>query len=159
MSDKVTVLVIAQELGIKGLTENGLIGVAKDAETYVTGFLELAERIRKHKFRKTLTVDDINESLISRDVEPLVGYHSNRNNVYKEIGKYDGTEILTTEDKQIPLDNFNYETLTKYPEDTNFEFHWLAKDGIQPKIEQNQKYFYFLIPVKKHMILYLMPIY
>ena len=54
-------------------------GISTEANKSVTTILELANRIRRHRFGTTLTVSDINEALISRKMSPLIGYNSSYN--------------------------------------------------------------------------------
>lgn len=137
MASSLAVKAISEELGVYISESIDLNDVAKDAESYVTSILELANRLRKHKSSKVLRVNDLNDALASRLARPLYGYKSNRVSDYKSIGVLNDNEILTNTDHQIPLNEITTSSLERYPIDTSFSFHWLAINGIEPQIEEN----------------------
>lgn len=137
MASSLAVQAISEQLGVHISESIDLNDVAKDAESYVTSILELANRLRKHKSSKVLRVNDINDSLASILARPLYGYKSNRISEYKPVGTFKDNEILASSDRQIPLKEIASSSLGRYPIDTSFSFHWLAINGVEPQIEEN----------------------
>ena len=133
----VTVLAIAEELGVTLSGEHFLLAVGRDANMFLSHVLGRANRIRKHKGKRTLTVSDINESLESDSLEPLRGYRDSAAQGVVKIGESEGLDVLAFSDKQRPLSDFRRMPLKTYPLDITFDFHWLAVHGVQPQIEQN----------------------
>lgn len=128
---------ISEELGVTIGNQSHLDEVAKGAEEYITGILELANRLRKHKIAKVLRVNDINEALTTMSAHPLYGYKSNKVPSYRSVGILDEVEILANQDRQLPLNEIIASSLQNYPIETSFSFHWLAINGIQPRIKEN----------------------
>ena len=113
--------------------------VAYDTIDFITRIIEIANRIRQHNFRSDLRITDINEALVSRRMDPLIGYHS-KNKVYDYIPLPDDDSIYVCDEPQIPLQTYLHRKLPDYPPDTYFTFHWLSIQGVQPKVEENQMY-------------------
>ncbi|KAK8834664.1 hypothetical protein M9Y10_039209 [Tritrichomonas musculus] len=137
MASSLAVQAISEELGVHIDKSIDLNDVAKDAESYVTSILELANRLRKHKTSKILRVNDLNDALASRLSRPLYGYKSNRVCEFKSVGVLDNVEILANTDREISLNEISSSSLKRYPIDTSFSFHWLAIKGVEPQIEEN----------------------
>ena len=137
---------IIQANGFSDVDPQHASGIHTEANKMVTTIVEIANRIRRHRYGTTLTVSDINEALVSRKMPPLIGYNSSYNVYdYVSIGKNHGKEILAVDEPQINLVEFDRVDLPEYPKQVYFEFHWLAYKGIQPKIHENQAYVLYLV--------------
>ena len=132
-----TVMVIAEELGVRLSNDHFLRAIGRDADMFLLHVVGRANRIRKHKGKQTLTVSDVNESLEAQNLEPLRGYRDSVSPTLVKIGESEGLDVLAFSDKQRPLSDFRRLPLKPYPFDTSFDFHWLAVHGVQPMIEQN----------------------
>lgn len=132
---------VSQQMGIPYLSPDLIDKLAKDGESHLNLILEYANRIRKHKFHRKLRAIHINESLENKKMEPIHGYDCESNSPELiEAGKVDGSETYVYKEHYIDFKNISREPLVKYPIEISYTFHWLAVDGIQPKIEENQLY-------------------
>ena len=112
--------------------------VVKDAKDQVTQVVELANRFRKHRGGEILKISDVKDAVSARKLPPLFGYHSAfRTHEYIHAGQAGGGDVYALDE----LDNVG-ETWTsrvpEYPTEITFKFHWLAVDGVQPRVPENQ---------------------
>lgn len=137
---------IIQANGFSDIDRQHAVNMSTEANKLVTSVVEIANRIRRHRFGTTLTVSDVNEALVSRNMSPLIGYNSSYNVYnYVPIGRNHGKEILAVDEPQISLSSLDKADLPEYPKQVSFDFHWLAYKGIQPKIQENQTYVIFIM--------------
>ena len=99
---------VIQTNGFSEVEPQNVHDLAVDTNKLITNILEIANRIRRHRFGTTLTVSDINEALVSRKMNPLIGYNSSYNVYdYVSIGVNRGKEILAVDEPQINLMNYD----------------------------------------------------
>ncbi|OHT09219.1 hypothetical protein TRFO_21953 [Tritrichomonas foetus] len=135
-AEKITIHAISQSLDLN--ISSGYSFLTRDAKLFIKNIVALANRINKAKHKNKLTVNDINESLRSKNMEPLYGYSKNEISDFIPIGNDQNYEIFARKEKMINLSQMERPKLAKYPFDTSFDFHWLAINGIQPCISNNQ---------------------
>ena len=152
MSDVAAVKQIVQSIGGCALRDNEAAELAKEATTMVTRITELANRLRRHRFGRYLSISDVNEALSSLKMKPLLGYHSSYHVYdYVSIGKTKQHEIFAVDEPQIKLSTVAQAKQPEYIYDDVCTFHWLAYRGNQPKIHENLVYVFFLeILISKH---------
>lgn len=83
--------------------------------------------------RTKLNIGDVNNALISRNVEPLFGYDSNETLVFRGLP----SNIYFVPDEEIDLEEYLEKPLPKIPLKPYVQNHWLAIEGVQPPIQQN----------------------
>jgi transcription initiation factor TFIID subunit 6 len=128
-----TVHAISEELGVTFRNPSDMEAVSRDAESFLMSVLEISNRLRKHKGQLSLRAIDLNETLTSRRIAPLLGYAASDSRHPVRLSR----DLLAFTDRQIPLSDFRGAPLKSYPTESVFDFHWLALNGIQPEIEQN----------------------
>ncbi|OHT03160.1 hypothetical protein TRFO_06835 [Tritrichomonas foetus] len=146
MANVAAVNQIVQANGFYKIGTSEAAELSKESMKQVTTIVEIANRIRRHRFGQTLTISDINEALVSRQMKPLIGYHSSYNVYdYVSVGKSRGNEIFAVDEPQLNLRELAKAEVPEYPKQVSFEFHWLAYRGIQPKVPENQTYVLYCV--------------
>ncbi|KAL1922676.1 uncharacterized protein VTP21DRAFT_10215 [Calcarisporiella thermophila] len=137
---KDTVRNVAESIGIAELKDEVVTAVAQDVEYRITEIIQDSVKFMRHSKRTRLTVDDINNALRLRNVEPVYGFVSPESTQFKKlvatIGQNTGT-MYYMEDEELDLDSVLSKPLPKVPLDVAFTAHWLAIEGVQPAIAQN----------------------
>lgn len=141
MAAQSAVLAIAQELGYN--IEGDCVSiVAREGNTFVTRILERANRVRRHRAGSKLKITDVKASLVACRAKPLYGYHKNfKVRAYENIGRAGGGDVYLMEDTEEDVNRLRRThgfSLRAYPEEDYFTFHWLAINGSQPCIPENE---------------------
>jgi hypothetical protein len=130
-----TVFAVADSIG-STVTPRVASTIARDAEHRVASLLELANRIRRHRRSPILRISDVKQALEIRELPPLIGYHSSYKSYdYLPIPE---TSLFGLYDRDVSLMTFSRSGCPPYPTDLTFNFHWLAGNGVQPRVPGNQ---------------------
>ena len=133
-----TFMAIAESFGKLPAECDFIDQVVKDAKDQVTKVVELANRFRKHRGSEILKISDVKDAVSARRLPPLIGYHSTfRTHEYVHAGQAGGGDVYALDE----LNNFLETWLSRvpeYPTEITFKFHWLAVDGVQPRVPENQ---------------------
>lgn len=133
------VTAIAQSLGCSPIEPKRVDQLAKDTENHVAYILEVANRVRKHRHSKVLTIADIKNALSAKKMKPLVGYHRTFTvKDYELIGSAGGKDVYAVDDEDVSVSAVGRSEIPNYPCEHTFSFHWLAYNGIQLRIGENQ---------------------
>jgi hypothetical protein len=139
MAGRAAVIDVAQGLGCSAMKPNLVRDLARNAEQFVTQVLDVAVRIRRHRHSCALSITDVNRALESRRIAPLIGYHRSYS-VYEYVPI--DQEACGLADPDVLLKSIVRRPRPPYPSDLTFDFHWLAVHGAQPRIRENQLYFF-----------------
>ncbi|KAI8909776.1 hypothetical protein EDD86DRAFT_270212 [Gorgonomyces haynaldii] len=90
----------------------------------------------RHSKRRQLSCADINAALAVKNMEPVYGYISGSVSEYKATQANNQT-IYFTLDQEYDLEELIKNPLPAVPLEPSFTVHWLAIEGVQPKIVQN----------------------
>lgn len=107
-------------------------------------FSQEAAKFTRHSKRQRLNPQDVNAALRLRNLEPLYGYEScgtdaNRGS-NKEFKKCPGSSnvfYVPDDVNVVDLSQFIKTPLPKCPADVTLTSHWLAVEGVQPRITEN----------------------
>ncbi|KAJ2455834.1 histone H4-like TAF Taf6, SAGA complex subunit [Coemansia sp. RSA 2336] len=133
---KNTIKNISESIGIPKLKDGITTAMAQDVEYRLHEIIAEAMKFMRHSKRTKLTVTDINSALRVRNVEPIYGFETGRPIKFHKATA--GLEdIYYVDDEQIGLDTLLEEPLPSMPLDTVYTAHWLAIEGVQPRIQQN----------------------
>ncbi|KAJ2311715.1 histone H4-like TAF Taf6, SAGA complex subunit, partial [Coemansia sp. RSA 2702] len=133
---KTTIKNISESVGIPKLKDGITTAMAQDVEYRLHEIISEAMKFMKHSKRTKLSVGDINSALRVRNVEPIYGFETGRPVKFHKATT--GLEdIYYVDDEQIDLDTLLDEPLPSVPLDTVYTAHWLAIEGVQPRIQQN----------------------
>ncbi|EFC49518.1 predicted protein, partial [Naegleria gruberi] len=134
---KETIQVIAQSVGITKLKDEIAQALALDVEYRVREIIQDASKCMKHAKRGVLTTDDISNALAMKNIEPLYGFkgQSSQPNRFRRVKQT--KDLYFLEDVELDLKDCLEKPLPKIPIGPSIFTHWLAIQGIQPKIPQN----------------------
>ena len=111
---------VAESVGITGLSEDVLNGLASDIEYRLSQVLEEAFRSLRHGKRTTLATRDVTVALRALDVEPLYGYESTRPLRFGEASIGPGQPLFYVEDEEVDFEKLINAPLPKVPRDTSY---------------------------------------
>ncbi|KAJ2159673.1 histone H4-like TAF Taf6, SAGA complex subunit [Coemansia sp. RSA 552] len=133
---KSTIKSISESVGIPKLKDEITTAMAQDVEYRLHEVIAEAIKFMRHSKRTRLAVSDINSALRVRNVEPIYGFETGRPiKFHKATTALE--EIYYVDDEQIDLDTLLDEPLPSIPPDVVYTAHWLAIEGVQPRIQQN----------------------
>ncbi|KAF9964304.1 hypothetical protein BGZ70_006657 [Mortierella alpina] len=132
---------IAESVGIPNLKDDVAVSLAQDVEYRIHEIVQEAMKFMRHGKRTKLTVDDINNALRVRNVEPLYGFSTADPTRFRRTTagtSATGTnELFFVEDEELDFESILSAPLPKVPLDVTYTAHWLAIEGVQPAIPQN----------------------
>lgn len=130
---KETLKAFAQAKGISNVDDEALRILGQDLEYRLKEVCQEASKFMLASHRTKLNTGDINNALISRNVEPLFGFDSNETLIFKGLP----SNIYYVPDEELDLEEFLERPLPKIPLKPYVQSHWLAIEGVQPPIQQN----------------------
>ncbi|KAJ1732743.1 histone H4-like TAF Taf6, SAGA complex subunit [Coemansia sp. Benny D160-2] len=133
---KSTIKNIAESIGIPKLKDGITTAMAQDVEYRMHEIITEAMKFMRHSKRTKLTVADINSALRVRNIEPMYGFETGQPiKFHKAASALE--DIYYVEDEEIDLDTLLEEPLPSVPLEVVYTAHWLAVEGVQPRIQQN----------------------
>ncbi|KAI9506686.1 histone H4-like TAF Taf6, SAGA complex subunit [Coemansia spiralis] len=133
---KSTIKNIADSIGVPKLKDGITTAMAQDVEYRLHEIITEAMKFMRHSKRTKLTVTDINSALRVRNIEPIYGFETGRPVKFHKAESA-MEDIYYVEDEQIDLDTLLEEPLPSVPLEVVYTAHWLAIEGVQPRIQQN----------------------
>lgn len=130
---KETLKAFAQSRGVLNADDDALRILSQDLEYRIKELCQEASKFMTASHRSKLNIGDVNNALISRNVEPLFGYESNDTLVFRGLP----AGFYCVPDEEIDLDEYLEKPLPKIPLRPYIQSHWLAIEGVQPPIQQN----------------------
>ncbi|GAA5853117.1 hypothetical protein JCM9279_000863 [Rhodotorula babjevae] len=127
---------VAESLGIANLPDDVAAALAGDVEYRLWEIIEESIKFMRHSRRTRLKVDDVDEALKVRNLEPLWGFASTSQLPFKRSVTATGT-VYHVEDDEIDLSRVIKTDVPPVPRDISFTAHWLAIEGVQPLIKEN----------------------
>ncbi|KAJ2322640.1 histone H4-like TAF Taf6, SAGA complex subunit, partial [Coemansia sp. RSA 2681] len=131
-----TIRNISESIGVPKLKDGIATAMAQDVEYRLHEVIAEAMKFMRHSKRTKLTVTDINSALRVRNVEPIYGFETGRPIKFQKTATA-LEEIYYVDDEQIDLDRLMEEPLPCVPLEVVYTAHWLAIEGVQPRIQQN----------------------
>lgn len=130
---KETLRAFAQSKGISNISDEALIILEHDLEYRLKELCQEASKFMLASHRTKLNTGDVNNALISKNVEPLFGYESNETLIFKGLP----SNIYYVPDEEVDLEEILERPMPKIPMKPYVQLHWLAIEGVQPPIQQN----------------------
>lgn len=131
---KESFIAYAQSQGLE-IDDEAISILSQDIEYRVKELCQEASKFMLFSKRSKLAIEDINNALITRNVDPLFGYDPKDNLVFKnDLLK---SSIFYVPDEEIDLEEFLNQPLPKMPSAPAITSHWLAIEGVQPQVPQN----------------------
>eukprot|EP00761_Pharyngomonas_kirbyi_P000328 gb/GECH01000328.1/.p1 GENE.gb/GECH01000328.1/~~gb/GECH01000328.1/.p1 ORF type:complete len:572 (+),score=78.98 gb/GECH01000328.1/:1-1716(+) len=131
---KESIQVIAQMRGINKLPDDIAQAIASDVEYRLREVIQDSSKFMRHSKRKTLTTDDVNNALRMKNVEPLYGFSTGEGTSFRRIPH---TDLFFLEDPEVDVSHWFKTGLPRVPWAPSVAPHWLAIEGIQPRIPEN----------------------
>ncbi|KAJ1920027.1 histone H4-like TAF Taf6, SAGA complex subunit [Mycoemilia scoparia] len=133
---KQTVKNISESIGIAKLNDDVTNALSNDVEYRIHQIIEEALKFMRHSKRTKLHVEDINYALKVKNFEPLYGFGMEGEIKYhKATSGYE--DLYYVDEEEVELDDIINQPLPDVPLETTYTAHWLAIEGVQPKIKQN----------------------
>ncbi|KAJ1956422.1 histone H4-like TAF Taf6, SAGA complex subunit [Linderina pennispora] len=133
---KSTIKSTSESIGIPKLKDGISAAMAQDVEYRLHEIIDEAVKFMRHSKRTKLTVADVNNALRVRNIEPIYGFEAGRPIKFNKAATA-LEEIYYVEDELIDLDTYLEEPLPSVPLEVVYTSHWLAIEGVQPRIQQN----------------------
>ncbi|KAK2719318.1 transcription initiation factor TFIID subunit 6-like [Artemia franciscana] len=131
-----SIKIMAESIGISGLQEDCARELAEDVTFKLKWIIQDSIKFLKHGKRRELSIQDIDNSLKTKNIEPIYGFEAAEHIPFR-FASGGGRELYFTEEKEIDLTEIISGPLPKLPINPNLRAHWLAIDGIQPAIPEN----------------------
>ncbi|KAF0699684.1 Aste57867_9761 [Aphanomyces stellatus] len=129
-----SIAVIAQSIGLDNLSKGCAAELAPEIEFRLREIIQDAMKFKSHARRDRLTTKDINHALSTRNMEILYGYGAGTGNVtFRKISP----GLYVTDDPEVPVADILNAPLPVCPLEPSVHMHWLAVEGVQPKIPEN----------------------
>ncbi|RHY30960.1 hypothetical protein DYB32_003889 [Aphanomyces invadans] len=127
--------VIAQSLGLEQLKPGCAAELAPEIEFRLREIIQDAMKFKSHARRDRLTSQDINHALSSRNMEMLYGYGAGTGSgtTFRKISP----GLYITDEPEVPVTDIMNAPLPVIPLEPVVHMHWLAVEGVQPKITEN----------------------
>ncbi|KAH9093789.1 hypothetical protein Ae201684P_016411 [Aphanomyces euteiches] len=129
-----SIAVIAQSIGLTSLSKGCAAELAPEIEFRLREIIQDAMKFKAHARRDRLTTRDINHALSARNMEILYGYGAgNKSVTFRNISP----GLFVTDDPEVPVSEILNAPLPLCPVEPSVHMHWLAVEGVQPKIPEN----------------------
>ncbi|GAA5848676.1 hypothetical protein JCM8547_004593 [Rhodosporidiobolus lusitaniae] len=128
---------VAESVGIANLPDDVAGALAGDVEYRLWELIEESMKFMRHSRRTRLKVEDVDQALKVRNLEPLWGFTNDTAHLpFKKTVTATGT-VYHVEDDEVDLSKVIKTDLPSVPRDISFTAHWLAIEGVQPLIKEN----------------------
>ncbi|RHY91987.1 hypothetical protein DYB35_001372 [Aphanomyces astaci] len=125
--------VIGQSLGLDRLAPGCAAELAPEIELRLREIIQDAMKFKSHARRDRLTVRDINQALSSRNMEVLYGFGAGNPTKFRKISP----GLYITDEVEVSVADILNAPLPTIPFEPTVHMHWLAVEGVQPKIPEN----------------------
>ncbi|KAJ8870858.1 hypothetical protein PR048_027159 [Dryococelus australis] len=131
-----SIKVIAESIGIINLLDEAAKELADDVSYRIKLIIQDAAKFMHHGKRQKLTVEDVNQSLKVKNIEPIYGFVT-RDFIPFRFASGGGRELHFVEEKEQDITELLSGPMLKLPLDVHVRAHWLCIEGVQPTIPEN----------------------
>lgn len=131
-----SIKIMGESVGISTLNEDAANWLSEDLEYRLKEIIQNSIKFMCHSKRSQLTCSDIDNSLKTKNIEPLYGFDSSDYIPFRHTSG-GGKELYYTAEKEIDLLNLLNSPLPRVPCDVTLKAHWLSVDGVQPAVPEN----------------------
>ena len=131
-----SIKIMGESVGISNLNEDAANWLSEDLEYRLKEIVQNSNKFMCHSKRSQLTCSDIDNSLKTKNIEPLYGFDSSDYVPFRHTSG-GGKELYYTAEKEIDLLNLLNSPLPRVPCDVTLKAHWLSVDGVQPAVPEN----------------------
>ncbi|CCI40729.1 unnamed protein product [Albugo candida] len=132
--------VIAQSLGFDDLSEESMDDLLPEVEVRVREIIQDAIKFRNHAKRRKLSTRDINQALQARHLEPLYGFQSCSldHAIIPLKSCKEQSSLYFYNEQEWNVQELLEAVFPPIPIEPCVRLHWLAIDGVQPQIPENE---------------------
>merc|ERR1719272_605069 len=147
---KESIKVIAEAYGFSDIGDDVGSALAADLEYRIRELTQEAAKFTRHSNRQRLNPQDVNAALRLRNLEPLYGYESSGKvgdeaaggsskepPLFKKCPGSSNVFYVPDDVNVVDLSRFIKTPLPKCPATVTLTSHWLAVEGVQPRITEN----------------------
>ncbi|KAL7683551.1 putative TATA box binding protein associated factor (TAF) [Plasmopara halstedii] len=131
-----TVQIVAQSLGLDNIGDDSIRELLPEVELRVREVVQDALKFQRHSRRPQLDSVHINQALQARNLESLYGFSAPGNVKYKPCDENE--TLYFAEEEELELSELLNAPLGQLPLHHVLNVHWLAVDGVQPLIPENE---------------------
>ncbi|XP_078486915.1 transcription initiation factor TFIID subunit 6 isoform X1 [Ciona intestinalis] len=131
-----TVKAIGETAGILQLPDHATKYLSEETTFRLKEIIQDAVKFCSHRKSNKLTCQDIDNTLKSKNQEPLYGFISDEFIPFR-FASGGGRELHFIEEKELDLNDIINGVLPKIPHDVAMKAHWLAIEGVQPSVPEN----------------------
>ncbi|RLN89885.1 hypothetical protein BBJ28_00005954 [Nothophytophthora sp. Chile5] len=131
-----TLQVVAQSLGLDDLSPACVQELLPEVELRVREVIQDALKFQRHSRRAQLDPTHINQALQARNLESLYGFTAPGAVKYRQCEERQ--TLFFAEDEELELAEVLNAPLGQIPLQPMLNVHWLAVDGVQPLIPENE---------------------
>lgn len=128
--------VVAQSLGIDDLSDACVRELLPEVELRVREIIQDALKFKSHAKRPLLTTAHINQALQARHLEALYGFSAPGATRYRQCDA--PKTLFFLDDDDLSVGEILNAPLLQVPIQPVLSVHWLAVDGVQPLIPENE---------------------
>lgn len=128
--------VAAQSVGVEELSAACVQALLPEVELRVREVVQDALKFQKHAKRAQLSAGDVNRALQTRNLESLYGFNAPGAVKYRQ--SEDQEALYFPEDEELEVGEVLNAPLGQIPMHPVLNLHWLAVDGVQPMIPENE---------------------
>ena len=131
-----SIRIMAESIIVNNLPEEAASYLAEDITFRLKDIIQLSQKFMHHSARARLTTSDIDSAMRARNLEPVYGFNSNDVTPFRMTTGI-GREVFFKDETEIDIGKILNSTLPKAPHEISLRAHWLAIEGVQPKIPEN----------------------
>ncbi|DAZ97466.1 TPA: hypothetical protein N0F65_009949 [Lagenidium giganteum] len=128
--------VVGQSLGIDDLKEDCVRELLPEVELRLREIIQDALKFRAHGKRAHLTTAHVNQALQARNLEGLYGFGASGAVKYRQCDEQ--KTLYFVDDDELELSEILNAPLPSLPMQPSLNIHWLAVEGVQPMIPENE---------------------
>lgn len=128
--------VVAQSVGVDTLSDACVRELLPEVELRVREVVQDALKFQAHAKRAQLSAADVNRALQTRNLEALYGFSAPGEVRYRQ--SEDRKSLFFAEDEELEVVDVLNAPLGQIPMHPVLNMHWLAVDGVQPLIPENE---------------------
>ncbi|KAI6656550.1 Transcription initiation factor TFIID subunit [Oopsacas minuta] len=131
-----SIRIMGESMIINNLPEDAASYLADDITFRLKDIIRLSQKFMHHSIRNRLTTSDIDSAMRARNIEPVYGFNSD-DVIPLRMTSGVGREVFYKEEPEIDIGKILNSTLPKAPHEISLRAHWLAIEGVQPRIPEN----------------------
>lgn len=132
-----SIRLMCESAEIGRLTDEAALAMSNQITQKLRQLISVAEKFCFHSRRRKLLTIDIDHSLKTLNMQPILGFYCNEIIPFR-FATGGGHKFFYYDDKEIELaDVIARVNIPKLPQEVAIESHWLAIDGVQPAIPEN----------------------